>query len=332
MIPVLRLNTLLLAGYVCLFQMTGAWSQSFMSKSDQSVMLVEGHNAVVNKQYSLAIEILTKVITTPNIDRLSQAQAILRRGVALYQLGKIKAAGANLDYAFQMGVLPAGEIKDLVLIRSKVYAALGNMPKAQQDQTVFAKLNQQRYNIKNSYDEAPTVTASLSAGKNGSSRALLQQSDNAIVAGQNKRAVKMLNTLLEKETLVHSVRAKAYFQRGVAHQRLGKIAESIADFSNAEMLGKLPKSVMRDLLFNRAKSYLAVGMHSLALKDKIALQKIDGVITTQSGAMGAPLTTASVGGKGKRGQIKKKRYSRTYVATAKPKNLVEHLTVFFSKK
>ena len=324
-------GTLLSAGVISLLLVLPVQAQNNALQTQVGLMLTEGHNAILNGQNKLAVDLLSKVVTTPNISRLTQAQAVLRRGVAYQRLGDMKAAIANFDYAYATGILPTVEMKDLLYSRAKAYLTMGNRQMALRDHAALKQLeNRDIRRIQLDPLGVPTVTASINAPSYQND---LNKAHQAIVSGQNKQAIKILTKMIGAEKTPKTVLAKALFRRGVAQQRTGHIAASIADFTNAEELKVLSKSEKRDLLFNRARSYQAVGMLKLAEQDRVRLQKIDGIVVPDNEDIDlAPTQTASLGAQKIRRKGKKKRYVRTYVATAKPKNLVEHLSVLLGKK
>ncbi len=322
-------GNVLSVGLVFLLFVLPVQAQNAAPQASVGLMLNEGHNAILNGQNKLAVDILSKLVTTPNISRLTQALAILRRGVAYQRLGNMKAAIANLDYAQSMGVLPTAEVRDLLFSRAKAFRQIGNSQMALRDHAALKHLGEAA-KIEPGLLDAPTVMASITGN---SSQNEMQKAHQAIVGGKNKQAIKILTRLIGVEKTPKAVLARALFRRGVAHQRTGRIAASISDFTNAEELKVLSKNEKRDLFFNRARSYQVVGMQKLAQRDHASLQKIDGIeVSGRIKNDGVPTHTAALGTGKTTGKRKKKRHVRTYVATAKPKNLVEHLSVLLGKK
>ena len=107
----------------------------------------------------------------------------------------------------------------------------------------------------------------LSLTLNVSAADPLTTAQSALNQSQYNSAIAQINKALAQAGQKPEYMAKALLVRGVAYQRLGKPAQAIADFSNAQWLGRLSRTDNMTLLTERANAYQAVGQKSLADKD-----------------------------------------------------------------
>lgn len=95
----------------------------------------------------------------------------------------------------------------------------------------------------------------------------LDLANQALSAGKYKQVIKTVSKLVASKAPADVI-AKGLLFRGIAYRNQGKIAQSIADFSNAEWVRKLKGSDLRRLYAERALAYDAVGQKALAAKDR----------------------------------------------------------------
>lgn len=96
----------------------------------------------------------------------------------------------------------------------------------------------------------------------------LAQAVAALEKKKYRDTVRLAGKTLATAKQKPEVMAKALLTRGIAYRNQGKIAQAIADFSNAEWLRKLNKDDLRRLYSERALAYEAVGQKALAAKDR----------------------------------------------------------------
>ncbi len=97
--------------------------------------------------------------------------------------------------------------------------------------------------------------------------AALDQVATALNQGKYKQVVNSVSKIIASKAKADVV-AKALLYRGVAYRNQGKVAQAIADFSNAEWVQKLKGSDLRRLYAERALAYDVVGQKALAAKDR----------------------------------------------------------------
>lgn len=95
----------------------------------------------------------------------------------------------------------------------------------------------------------------------------LNQVASALAQGKYKSVVTSAGKIITSKSSADVV-AKALLYRGIAYRNQGKLAQAIADFSNAEWVRKLKGSELRRLYAERALAYDAVGQKNLAAKDR----------------------------------------------------------------
>ncbi len=297
------------------------------------------HNAILYGKNKQAIQILSRLISNKKTLTLMKAQALLKRGVAYRRVGNVAASISDFTKADNLNVLSKGAQRDLLFNRAKAYKAVKKHQLAFKDEQRLLKIDGL---LPQRGQAAPLTTAAIAAPvaqaqaqAQAQTLALaqtpLQKAHNAIIQGKNKQAITLLSRIIDNDKTPKMMLGQALLKRGVAYRRVGKVAASILDFSNAENLKTLSKGEQRDLLFNRAKAYKAVKMDALARKDDQSLLKIDGLLPEASD-QGAPLTTAALAAGRMVGKGKKKRFVRTYKAVAQPKTLVGHIKLLMKKK
>lgn len=114
-----------------------------------------------------------------------------------------------------------------------------------------------------------TVVAQLMCYGSIAARAneALNQVASALAQGNYKSVVSSTGKIITSKASANVV-AKALLYRGIAYRNQGKLAQAIADFSNAEWVRKLKGSELRRLYAERALAYDAVGQKNLAAKDR----------------------------------------------------------------
>ena len=114
-----------------------------------------------------------------------------------------------------------------------------------------------------------TVVAQLMCYGSVAARAndALNQVASALAQGNYKSVVNSTGKIITSKASADVV-AKALLYRGIAYRNQGKLAQAIADFSNAEWVRKLKASDLRRLYAERALAYDAVGQKNLAAKDR----------------------------------------------------------------
>lgn len=95
----------------------------------------------------------------------------------------------------------------------------------------------------------------------------LNQVASGLAQGNYKSVVNSAGKIITSKASADVV-AKALLYRGIAYRNQGKLAQAIADFSNAEWVRKLNGSDLRRLYAERALAYDAVGQKNLAAKDR----------------------------------------------------------------
>lgn len=96
----------------------------------------------------------------------------------------------------------------------------------------------------------------------------LTQANAALINGKYRDVVSHTGKVVANGKAQPDMMAKALLLRGIAYRNQGKIAQSIADFSNAEWLQKLRGVELRRLYAERALAYDAVGQTALATRDR----------------------------------------------------------------
>lgn len=96
----------------------------------------------------------------------------------------------------------------------------------------------------------------------------LNQVNSSLISGKYKSVVSQAGKIITSGKQAPDVMARVLLMRGIAYRNQGKIAQSIADLSNAEWLQKLRGVELRRLYAERALAYEAVGQKSLASKDR----------------------------------------------------------------
>jgi len=96
----------------------------------------------------------------------------------------------------------------------------------------------------------------------------LTQANQALLNGKYREVVAQTGKVVANGNAQPDIMAKALLLRGIAYRHQGKIAQSIADFSNAEWLQKLRGVELRRLYSERALAYDAVGQTALAGRDR----------------------------------------------------------------
>ncbi len=97
--------------------------------------------------------------------------------------------------------------------------------------------------------------------------AALDQVAVSLNQGKYKDVVRSVSKIIAAKSSADVV-AQALLYRGIAYRNQGKVAQAIADFSNAEWVRKLKGSSLRRLYAERALAYDAVGQKALAAKDR----------------------------------------------------------------
>ncbi|MBO6548787.1 MAG: SPOR domain-containing protein [Rhizobiales bacterium] len=97
--------------------------------------------------------------------------------------------------------------------------------------------------------------------------AALDQAATALNQGKYKQVVRSVGQIIGSKAKADVV-AKALLYRGIAYRNQGKVAQAIADFSNAEWVRKLKGPDLRRLYAERALAYDVVGQKALAAKDR----------------------------------------------------------------
>ncbi len=97
--------------------------------------------------------------------------------------------------------------------------------------------------------------------------AALDQVAISLSQGKYKEVVRSVSKIIAAKSKADVV-AQALLYRGIAYRNQGKVAQAIADFSNAEWVRKLKGSSLRRLYAERALAYDAVGQKTLAAKDR----------------------------------------------------------------
>lgn len=96
----------------------------------------------------------------------------------------------------------------------------------------------------------------------------LSKANTSLINGKYKDVVAQAGKVIAGGKQKPEIMAKALLMRGIAYRKQGKIAQSIADLSNAEWLQKLRGVELRRLYVERALAYEAVGQSALANKDR----------------------------------------------------------------
>jgi cell division septation protein DedD len=97
--------------------------------------------------------------------------------------------------------------------------------------------------------------------------AALDQVAVSLNQGKYKDVVRSVSKIIASKSSADVV-AQALLYRGIAYRNQGKVAQAIADFSNAEWVRKLKGPSLRRLYAERALAYDAVGQKTLAAKDR----------------------------------------------------------------
>ena len=95
----------------------------------------------------------------------------------------------------------------------------------------------------------------------------LNQVASSLAQGKYKSVVSSTGKIITSKAGADVV-AQALLYRGIAYRNQGKLAQAIADFSNAEWVRKLKGPNLRRLYAERALAYDAVGQKALANKDR----------------------------------------------------------------
>ena len=96
----------------------------------------------------------------------------------------------------------------------------------------------------------------------------LTAANTALINGKYKDVERHVGGVIANGKQKPEVMARALLLRGMAYRNQGKVAQAIADFSNAEWLQKLRGVELRRLYAERALAYEAVGQKTLANKDR----------------------------------------------------------------
>ncbi|GAA6212082.1 hypothetical protein NBRC116602_18230 [Hyphomicrobiales bacterium 4NK60-0047b] len=97
--------------------------------------------------------------------------------------------------------------------------------------------------------------------------AALDQVAVSLNQGKYKDVVRSVSKIIAAKSSADVV-AQALLYRGIAYRNQGKVAQAIADFSNAEWVRKLKGSSLRRLYAERALAYDVAGQKALAAKDR----------------------------------------------------------------
>ena len=129
---------------------------------------------------------------------------------------------------------------------------------------------------------------------------LLQGGNKALNSGDHKKAVQLFTQAMGTGALKVAGTAEAYYKRGIAHRKLNKPANAIADINNALWLNALTPAQKAEALQNRAAAYEAVGYKSQAALDTATVRKLyaSGVARTtanSNSASGGSSSGASAG-------------------------------------
>ena len=96
----------------------------------------------------------------------------------------------------------------------------------------------------------------------------LTAANTALINGKYKDVERHVGGVIANGKQKPEGMARALLLRGMAYRNQGKVAQAIADFSNAEWLQKLRGVELRRLYAERALAYEAVGQKTLANKDR----------------------------------------------------------------
>ncbi len=96
----------------------------------------------------------------------------------------------------------------------------------------------------------------------------LDRATEALNSSKYNDVVKYVGAIVSSGKQKPEVLAKALLLRGIAYRHQGKVAQSIADLSNAEWVRKLSGSELRRLYAERALAYDVAGQKALADKDR----------------------------------------------------------------
>ena len=127
--------------------------------------------------------------------------------------------------------------------------------------------------------------------------------NNALINGKYKAVERHVAGLIAAGKQKPEVMAKALLLRGMAYRNQGKIAQAIADFSNAEWLQKLRGVELRRLYAERALAYDAVGQKTLAAKDRqlAGANAVNSAVKTAGNSLKEGVRTAAVDAKSSSG-------------------------------
>ena len=105
---------------------------------------------------------------------------------------------------------------------------------------------------------------------------LVQDGFDALQQGDATRAIPLFTQSIESRDLPPDALANAFYNRGLAYQRLGQGSNAADDYTAALNLDAMPTQLRARLLYNRGLSQQQLGHATLAIEDYTSALLIDG--------------------------------------------------------
>ena len=105
---------------------------------------------------------------------------------------------------------------------------------------------------------------------------LVQDGFDALQQGDATRAIPLFTQSIESRDLRPDALANAFYNRGLAYQRLGQGSNAADDYTAALNLDAMPTQLRARLLYNRGLSQQQLGHATLAIEDYTSALLIDG--------------------------------------------------------